>query len=54
MKFIKNIYVIIRYFGFGYLKAIYENYRADKDVYENFAECVREELYALADCADVE
>ncbi|MBO7712224.1 MAG: hypothetical protein J6S85_01575 [Methanobrevibacter sp.] len=54
MKFIKNIYTIIRYLGFGYVKAIYENYRADKDMYENFAECVQEELYALGDCVDVE
>ena len=54
MKFIKNIYTIIRYLGFGYVKALYENYRADKDMYENFAECVQEELYALGDCVDVE
>lgn len=49
MKFFKNVYIIIHYFGFGYLRAIYERYKTDKDAYENFAECVQDELYALAD-----
>ena len=50
MKNLKNLYIIIRYFGFGYLKAIYQNYKADKDEYEDFWECLQEELYAIADC----
>lgn len=49
LKFLKNVYIIIRYFGFGYLRALYENYKTDKDNYKNFAECVQDELYALAD-----
>lgn len=49
MKFLKNVYVIIRYFGFNFLRVIYENYKTDKDSYENFAECIQEELYAMAD-----
>lgn len=49
MKFLKNVYTIIRYFGFDYLRALYEKYKTDKDAYENFAECVQDKLYALAD-----
>lgn len=49
MKFLKNVCIIIRYFGFGYLRALYEQYKTDKNVYENFAECVQDELYALED-----
>ena len=30
---IKNLYVIIRYFGFSYLDSIYYNYKQNKDVY---------------------
>lgn len=48
-KFLKNVYIIIRYFGFDYLRALYENYKTDKDNYENFAECVQDELYAISD-----
>ena len=46
---IKNLYVIIRYFGFSYLDSIYYNYKQDKDSYEDFWECLQEELYAMAD-----
>ena len=48
-KFLKNVYIIIRYFGFGYLRALYEQYKIDRYAYENFAECVQDELYALED-----
>ena len=46
---IKNLYGIIRYFGFSYLNTIYYNYKQDKDSYEDFWECLQEELYAMAD-----
>lgn len=46
---LKNLYGIIRYFGFGFLKTIYQNYKSDKDSYEDFWECLQEELYAMAD-----
>lgn len=49
LKFLKNVYIIIRYFGFDYFRAVYEHYKTDKDAYDNFAECVQDELYALAD-----
>ena len=49
LKFLKNVCIIIRYFGFYYLKALYEQYKANKDSYENFAECVQDEFYTLAD-----
>lgn len=46
---IRNLYCIIRYFGFSYLASIYCNYKQNKDVYEDFWECLQEELYAMAD-----
>ena len=46
---IKNLWCIIRYFGFGFLKAIIDNYKSDKDLYEDFWECLQEEIYAMAD-----
>ena len=46
---IKNLYIIIVYFGFGYLDAIYYTYKQDKDLFEDFWECLQEELYAIAD-----
>ena len=56
MKFLKNVcatiryvYIFIRYFGFNFFRAVWENYKEDKDSYENFAECLQEELYAMAD-----
>ena len=49
IKNLKNLYIIIRYFGFGFLKTIYQNYKSDKDLYEDFWECLQEELYAIAD-----
>lgn len=49
MKNLKNLYIIIRYFGFSFLKTIYQNYKSDKDLYEDFWECLQEELYAMAD-----
>lgn len=43
LKFLKNVYIIIRYFGFGYLRAVYEQYKTDKDDPENFIIAWKEE-----------
>lgn len=48
-KNIKNLYIIIRYFGFNYLDSIHYVYKQNKDMYEDFWECLQEEIYALAD-----
>ena len=44
---IKNLYFIIRYFGFKYLNTIHCINKQNKDVYEDFWECLQEEIYGL-------
>lgn len=47
MRKLKNIYIAIRYFGLGFLLAVYQNYKSDKDSYDDFWECLQEEFYAM-------
>lgn len=45
MKKLKNIYLIIKHFGFSYFMSVIALYKSERRCYINFWECLEDEVF---------